>query len=1108
MRKKFVLIVIATLLLPTFVLSSRAQQKLGQTEATPVQEPDNVRLSHTGIEGQIGEDPDLPDFAGVSTNKRNFLLARDEQINLLRGFPYKTADSRVRAIYAMKRQELAMVQNREQPTVERLWKALGPAPIPNGQTSGITTAVSGRTTAIAIHPTNPNIVYVGTAQGGLYRTLDGGTTWTPLLDGALSLAIGSVAISPSDPTIVFVGTGEPSFSADSFFGVGIYRITTADTTPVVAGPLNSDGVGGDVFTGRSVSEIQVHPTNPNILFASTTSGIGGLGGSQPTIAPGRGLYRTMNALAATPTFTKLSVATANGGDRSISDIVMEPGNPDRVVCGVYGLLGAGDGGLYLSTDALAPNPTFTQTLQTGTATLNHRIELAINKVGAVVTVLAATGTNNGELRRSTDGGANWSVPIAAANLFCNPQCFYDIAIAIDQANANLIYIGGSPSAVFRKSIDGGAVFTTSSTGLHVDTHVITIAPSNPNVIYFGSDGGVWKSVDQGASWIDLNNTMFSATQFQSVALHPVDPFFSIGGTQDNGTEFLKPDNTWVRAVGGDGGQTVIDQNATDNVNVTMYHTFFNQTNSQIGFNRFLSVNPTSTTTQSGGTFLGCGGTANGIACTDATLFYAPFTRGPGNPNTLYFGTDRLYRSDNRGTTMTVVSQAPFAARISSIGISPQNDNVRIIGLTNGSVFATTTGSTTLTDITGPIPATKYVARAVIDPNNADVAYVTISGFGLLAGQHIWKTTNLSNAAPTWTASGVGIPDVPVSAFAIDPNDTSKLYAGTDIGVYRSVDGGASWMPFSNGLPRVAVFDMAIHKTRRILRIATHGRGIFEMDLRPGSTVADFDGDGKSDVSVFRPTTGTWYITNSSNGAFVATPFGMNGDKIAAGDYDGDGKADLAVYRPSNTNWYILRSSNGGFSGQAFGAAADVPVAGDYDGDGKTDLAVFRPSDNTWYLQQSTAGFRAQAWGTGGDLVAPGDYDGDGKSDFAVFRPSNGTWYVLQSSNGAVRSEAFGTSGDKPVAGDYDGDGKTDLAVFRVSNTTWYLMRSTAGFSGQVFGLASDVPSPGDFDGDGKTDLAVFRPSEGNWYLQQSTSGFRAVTFGMNGDVPVPYGYVP
>ncbi len=1098
MRKNVVLLLLAALIFPMFVLPTLAQQKPSDEKAV---EP---KSAQTGVEGQEGLDPDFPDFVGANANKRDFLLRRDENINFLRGFPYRRADDRVRAIYAMKRQEMELARNRTQAIEARRWKALGPAPIPNGQTVTITTAVSGRTTTIAVHPTNPDIAYVGTAQGGLYRTLDGGTNWTPLLDDALSLAIGSVAIAPSDPTIVFVGTGEPQFSGDSFFGVGIYRITNADTTPVVAGPITGAPTA-DVFTGRAVSEIAVHPTNPNILFASTTSGNAGIGGSpQPVVVPARGLYRTSNALAANPSFEKMTVATAAGGDRSVVDVVMEPGNPNRIVCAVYGLAGVGDGGIYLSTNALDPVPTFTQTLQTGTATGNIRAELAINKVGAVVTVYAATGTSNGQLLKSVDGGATWGAPLAAANGFCNPQCFYDIAVAVDPNNADIVHLGGSPAFVYRRSTTGGTAFTNSSVGLHVDTHAITVAPSNPSIIYFGSDGGIWKSVDNGGSWIDLNNTQYSATQFQSIALHPVDPFFSIGGTQDNGTEFLRPNNTWVRAVGGDGGQTVIDQNATDNTNVTMYHTFFNQTGTQIGFNRITSVNPGGTLQS--GTFLGCGGVANGIACADATLFYAPLTRGPGTPNTLYMGTNKLYRSANTGTTMTAVSQT-FAARVASIGISPQNDNVRIVGLTDGSVFATTTGSTTLANISPPI-SPRFISRVVIDPNNADTAYLTISGFGLTLGQQVWKTTNLSNATPTWNPSGNGIPDIPVSSFVVDHTNSNHLYAGTDIGVYRSTDGGANWIPFSNGLPRVAVFDMAIHKSFRTMRIATHGRGIYEMNLNPGSPIADFDGDGRTDVSVFRPSDGGWYFNRSSNGSFGGQFFGLNGDKIAPGDYDGDGKTDFAVFRPSDNTWYILNSSNGAIVSMNFGLSADVPVAADYDGDGRTDIAVFRPSDSTWYLQQSTAGFRAMAWGTTGDRATPGDYDGDGKADLAVFRASVGGWFILQSSTGTMRSESFGLNGDRPVAGDYDGDGKTDLAVFRPSDTTWYLKQSTAGFGGQAFGNATDIPAPGDYDGDGKADIAVFRPSEGGWYLQQSAAGFRGVIFGTNGDVPVPSGYIP
>ncbi len=207
------------------------------------------------------------------------------------------------------------------------------------------------------------------------------------------------------------------------------------------------------------------------------------------------------------------------------------------------------------------------------------------------------------------------------------------------------------------------------------------------------------------------------------------------------------------------------------------------------------------------------------------------------------GTDRLYRSADKGDNNAQASQV-FGGPISAIGISPQNDNARIVGLQNGRVFATTTGSSTLTDVTGPIPA-KYIARAVIDPGNSNTAYVTLDGYGLSAGQHVWKTTNLNGAPPTWTAMGSGIPDVPVNAFVVNPLSSQNLYVGTDIGVYRSTNGGTSWTPFSNGLPPVAVFDMAFQARGQVfpglgqvLRIATHGRGIWEI-VSPTGTILEF-----------------------------------------------------------------------------------------------------------------------------------------------------------------------------------------------------------------------------------------------------------------------------
>ena len=265
---------------------------------------------------------------------------------------------------------------------------------------------------------------------------------------------------------------------------------------------------------------------------------------------------------------------------------------------------------------------------------------------------------------------------------------------------------------------------------------------------------------------------------------------------------------------------------------------------------------------------------------------------------------------------------------------------------------------------------------------------------------------------------------------------------------------------------------------------------------------DFDGDGKADVSVFRPSTGFWYTSLNPAINYGAIQFGNASDKLVPADYDGDGKTDVAVYRDGV--WYLQRSSLG-FTSAAFGLASDIPVPADYDGDGRADLAVFRPSNGTWYLQRSSLGYTAATFGTGTDKPVPGDYDGDGKAEIAVFRPSNGFWYLSTNPANNYGGVRFGTAEDKPVPADYDGDGKTDLAVFRPSNGTWYLLRSSTGFAGIQFGLGTDSPAAADYDGDGKADVAVFR--SGTWYLNRTTQGFTSIQFGAGDDKPVPGSFV-
>jgi uncharacterized delta-60 repeat protein len=267
-------------------------------------------------------------------------------------------------------------------------------------------------------------------------------------------------------------------------------------------------------------------------------------------------------------------------------------------------------------------------------------------------------------------------------------------------------------------------------------------------------------------------------------------------------------------------------------------------------------------------------------------------------------------------------------------------------------------------------------------------------------------------------------------------------------------------------------------------------------LNNGTRESDFDNDRVADVSVFRPSTGSWYLANSTTG-FSAVQFGLADDRIAPADFDGDGRIDVAVFRAGA--WYLLRSSDNAFVYQPFGQGGDVPVPADYDGDGRADFAVFR--QGIWYVLNSRDGsVRGEQFGQAGDRAVVGNFDGDLRADLAVYR--NGNWYVNGSTSGFTATK-FGIPSDRPVAADYDSDGKTDYAVYR--DGTWYLQQSFAGFSAIQFGVPTDRPVPADYDGDGRADAAVYR--DGAWYILGSTSGFRAVSFGAPEDIPVPSAFL-
>ncbi|MBA2735504.1 MAG: VCBS repeat-containing protein [Pyrinomonadaceae bacterium] len=273
---------------------------------------------------------------------------------------------------------------------------------------------------------------------------------------------------------------------------------------------------------------------------------------------------------------------------------------------------------------------------------------------------------------------------------------------------------------------------------------------------------------------------------------------------------------------------------------------------------------------------------------------------------------------------------------------------------------------------------------------------------------------------------------------------------------------------------------------------------------------DFNGDNISDIGIWRPGNGFWYILNSSAGTFTYQNWGLNGDKLVPGDYDGDRKTDYAVWRSSDSTWYILRSATNTFSAVRFGIESDKPVPADYDGDNKTDIAIWRQSDGVWWVNRSATNIAtAFRFGGNGDSPIPGDYNGDKRADFTVRRSTNNLWYVNNSYLNNFAGYSFGQTGDKLVSSDYDGDGKEDIAVWRPSNGIWYIRKSSDGSVIYIsWGIGSDIPTPADYDGDGKTDAAVWRPGDNTFYILRSSSGsLPAYQLGSSGDIPVASAFV-
>lgn len=643
---------------------------------------------------------------------------------------------------------------------------------------------SGRATSIAVHPTDPNTVYLGTAAGGLWKTTDSGTTWTPLTDQQASLAIGAVAIDPNNPSTVFAGTGEPDFSTDSYYGQGLLKSTDAGATwTLIRTPFTT----GD--TAPDFTAIAVQPGNSNIVLAANWAG----------------LYRSADG------GNTWSAVLTPGGGGGATAVMFDIKNSGVAYAGI-GASASATGSVYMSTDA---GQTWTSISGSGSGavpapSLVIRTALAEDSNGKLYAAFAnANFVTPGTLYVTANSGATWTQLASPGGLD-----WYRNAIAVTPGNPQVLYASG---ALLYESTDGGQTWSSDSSGTYyADQHGFAFSGDGTRM-YLADDGGVFVTTQPttaNAVFTSLNTTLNTMTFYPGFSLIAGQARL-LAGSQDHGLNLYVGGLSWPNGEQsgycGDGGAVYIDPKAT-----------YAYAHCEGGPANWVA-NASADTVVNNWT-----AAQTGINTGDRWPWVADIKGDWTTVSTVYTGTNRLYQSTNNAASWTAISGDLTAgsATISTIAVAPTDSNTIYTGAGDGTVSVTNNAlsgaAATWKTLTG-LP-TRTITKILVMPDSAQDVYLTVSGFD---SGHVFHSTN---GGTTWTNISGDLPNTPADSIAADPSLLNTFYLATDTGVYVTSNSGAHWEPLGTGLPNVVVQDVLLDPTNRKLRVITHGRGAWEAAL--------------------------------------------------------------------------------------------------------------------------------------------------------------------------------------------------------------------------------------------------------------------------------------